>query len=66
MMAAPRRQHRHLWSSSASIASSARSAAAAWDVVYEAIQETLGRRVALKVLPMHGRIDAIQIAAVPA
>jgi eukaryotic-like serine/threonine-protein kinase len=30
-------------------------------VVYEAIQETLGRRVALKVLPMHGRIDAIQM-----
>jgi WD40 repeat protein/serine/threonine protein kinase len=30
-------------------------------VVYEAIQETLGRRVALKVLPMHGRIDSIQM-----
>jgi WD40 repeat protein/serine/threonine protein kinase len=30
-------------------------------VVYEAIQETLGRRVALKILPMHGRIDAIQM-----
>src|SRR5262249_21783616 len=30
-------------------------------VVYEAIQETLGRRVALKILPIHGRIDAIQM-----
>jgi serine/threonine protein kinase len=30
-------------------------------VVYEAIQETLGRRVALKVLPLHGRIDAIHM-----
>jgi serine/threonine protein kinase len=30
-------------------------------VVYEAIQESLGRRVALKILPMHGRIDAIQM-----
>jgi eukaryotic-like serine/threonine-protein kinase len=30
-------------------------------VVYEAIQETLGRRVALKILPLHGRIDAIQM-----
>src|SRR5262249_13773523 len=26
-------------------------------VVYEAIQESLGRRVALKILPFHGRID---------
>ena len=30
-------------------------------VVYEAVQESLGRRVALKILPMHGRIDAIQM-----
>jgi serine/threonine protein kinase len=30
-------------------------------VVYEAIQETLGRRVALKILPLHGRVDPIQI-----
>jgi WD40 repeat protein/serine/threonine protein kinase len=30
-------------------------------VVYEAIQESLGRHVALKVLPLHGRIDPIQI-----
>jgi WD40 repeat protein/serine/threonine protein kinase len=30
-------------------------------VVYEAIQETLGRRVALRVLPLHGRIDAIRM-----
>jgi WD40 repeat protein/serine/threonine protein kinase len=30
-------------------------------VVYEAIQESLGRRVALKILPMHGRIDATQM-----
>ena len=30
-------------------------------VVYEAIQETLRRRVALKILPMHRRIDAIQM-----
>jgi WD40 repeat protein/serine/threonine protein kinase len=29
-------------------------------VVYEAIQESLGRRVALKILPMHGRIDPVQ------
>ena len=30
-------------------------------VVYEAIQESLGRRVALKILPLHGRIDPIQM-----
>src|SRR5262249_14554430 len=30
-------------------------------VVYEAIQETLGRRVALKILPLHGRIDPVQM-----
>src|SRR5262245_45510919 len=29
-------------------------------VVYEAVQESLGRHVALKVLPMHGRVDAVQ------
>src|SRR5438045_1558497 len=30
-------------------------------VVYEAIQESLGRRVALKILPLHGRIDSVQM-----
>jgi eukaryotic-like serine/threonine-protein kinase len=30
-------------------------------VVYEALQESLGRRVALKILPLHGRVDPIQI-----
>ena len=30
-------------------------------VVYEAIQESLGWRVALKILPFHGRIDPVQI-----
>jgi WD40 repeat protein/serine/threonine protein kinase len=30
-------------------------------VVYEAVQESLGRRVALKILPMHGRIDPVQM-----
>jgi eukaryotic-like serine/threonine-protein kinase len=30
-------------------------------VVYEAVQESLGRRVALKILPLHGRIDPIQM-----
>jgi WD40 repeat protein/serine/threonine protein kinase len=30
-------------------------------VVYEAVQESLGRHVALKVLPMHGRIDPVQM-----
>ena len=30
-------------------------------VVYEAIQESLGRRVALKILPLHGRVDPVQI-----
>jgi serine/threonine protein kinase/WD40 repeat protein/tetratricopeptide (TPR) repeat protein len=30
-------------------------------VVYEAVQEALGRHVALKVLPWHGRMDAGQI-----
>jgi eukaryotic-like serine/threonine-protein kinase len=30
-------------------------------VVYEAVQESLGRRVALKILPVHGRIDPVQM-----
>ena len=30
-------------------------------VVYEAVQESLGRHVALKVLPGHGRMDASQL-----
>src|SRR5262245_5880756 len=30
-------------------------------VVYEAVQESLGRHVALKVLPMHGRVDPVQM-----
>jgi WD40 repeat protein/serine/threonine protein kinase len=30
-------------------------------VVYEAVQESLGRHVALKVLPLHGRIDPVQM-----
>jgi WD40 repeat protein/serine/threonine protein kinase len=30
-------------------------------VVYEAIQESLGRRVALKILPLHGRVDPVQL-----
>jgi eukaryotic-like serine/threonine-protein kinase len=30
-------------------------------VVYEALQVSLGRRVALKVLPMHGRINPVQM-----
>src|SRR5262245_50863005 len=30
-------------------------------VVYEAVQESLVRRVALKILPLHGRIDPIQM-----
>jgi WD40 repeat protein/serine/threonine protein kinase len=30
-------------------------------VVYEAVQESLGRHVALKVLPMHGRVDSVQM-----
>jgi WD40 repeat protein/serine/threonine protein kinase len=30
-------------------------------VVYEAVQETLGRRVALKILPLHGRVDPVQM-----
>ena len=30
-------------------------------VVYEAVQESLGRHVAVKVLPMHGRIDPVQM-----
>src|SRR6516162_2164544 len=30
-------------------------------VVYEAIQESLGRRVALKILPLHGQIDPVQM-----
>ena len=35
-------------------------------VVYEAIQESLGRRVALKILPLHGRVDPRADRAVPA
>jgi eukaryotic-like serine/threonine-protein kinase len=31
-------------------------------VVYEAVQESLGRHVALKVLPPHGRLDPTQLA----
>jgi WD40 repeat protein/serine/threonine protein kinase len=30
-------------------------------VVYEAVQESLGRHVALKVLPLHGRISSVQM-----
>src|SRR5206468_7867412 len=30
-------------------------------VVYAAIQESLGRRVALKILPLHGRINPVQM-----
>src|SRR5262245_11398714 len=30
-------------------------------VVYEALQESLGRHVALKVLPLHGRISSVQM-----
>jgi WD40 repeat protein/serine/threonine protein kinase len=30
-------------------------------VVYEAVQESLGRRVALKIFPLHGRVDPVQI-----
>ena len=30
-------------------------------VVYEAVQESLGRHVALKVLPMHGRLDPVHM-----
>ncbi len=30
-------------------------------VVYEAVQESLGRRVALKILPLHGRIDPVRM-----
>jgi WD40 repeat protein/serine/threonine protein kinase len=30
-------------------------------VVYEAVQESLGRRVALKILPLHGRVDPVQM-----
>src|SRR5215831_6976831 len=30
-------------------------------VVYEAVQESLGRHVALKVLPLHGRVDPVQM-----
>jgi serine/threonine protein kinase len=30
-------------------------------VVYEATRESLGQRVALKILPLHGRIDPVQM-----
>jgi len=30
-------------------------------VVYEAVQESLGRHVALKVLPLHGRMSPVQM-----
>jgi WD40 repeat protein/serine/threonine protein kinase len=30
-------------------------------VVYEAVQESLGRHVALKLLPMHGRLDPVHM-----
>ena len=38
-----------------------RWAAAAWAVVYEAEQLSLGRHVAIKVLPAHARLDARQL-----
>ena len=52
-VAAPWRRHRprRRWSGWAISACCGRSAAAAWAMVYEAEQESLGRRVALKVLP---------------
>ena len=30
-------------------------------VVFEAVQESLGRHVALKILPLHGRINQTQM-----